>query len=121
MPKEQRSTNEAPLKEGIYERDGILYVIGPRYVARVARALASESRAELLYHLKEGPKSLEELSSVLSQSKANVSNHVRKLESLDIVTASYSPSVRGVKKSIALKVKAIVLVLYEEAVREVKI
>jgi DNA-binding transcriptional ArsR family regulator len=118
---EERSIDETPLKEGIYERDGILYVIGPRYVARVARALASESRTELLYHLKDGPKSLEELSSVLGQSKANVSNHVRKLEALDIVTASYSPSVRGVKKSIALKVRAIVLVLYEEAVKDIKV
>ncbi len=116
----EKSLDEAPLKEGIYERNGILYVIGPRYIARVARALASESRTELLYSLKDGPKSLEELSSVLSQSKANVSNHVRKLEALDIVTASYSPSVRGVKKSIALKVKAIVFVLYEGGLKELK-
>jgi DNA-binding transcriptional ArsR family regulator len=118
---EERPIDEAPFKEGIYERNGILYVIGPRYVARVARALASESRTELLYYLKDGPKSLEELSSALGQSKANVSNHVRKLEALDIVTASYSPSIRGVKKSIALKVKAIVLVLYEEAAKDLHI
>ena len=110
--------SEAPRKEGIYEREGVLYVVGPRFIARVARALASESRVELLYHLMSGPKSLEELSNLLGQSKANVSNHVRKLEALDIVTATYSPSIRGVKKSIALKVKAIILALHEKGLEE---
>lgn len=107
-----------PGKEGIYERKGVLYVIGPKYIAKVAKAIASESRTMLLHYLSKEPKSLEELSKLLKQSKANVSNHIRRLEALDLVAATYSPATRGVKKSMELKVKAIVFVLTPEALAE---
>lgn len=109
-----------PEKEGIYEKDGILYVVGPRYIAKVANALANETRTRILDILIKGPADLDELAEAIGQSKANISSQIRKLESVNIVTSRYMPGQRGIKKMVSLNVNRIVIILsklykYEES------
>ncbi len=100
-----------PEKEGIYEKDGVLYVVGARYIARVANALANETRTRILEILLDGPADLDDLADVVGQSKANISSQIRKLESVNIVTSRYLPGQRGIKKTVELNVRRIVLIL----------
>jgi len=95
-------------KEGIYIRDGVLYVIGPKFVAKVARVLSSETRTKILEVLSRGPSDLDTISKAINQSKANVSSQIRMLESIGIVKATYVPGNRGIKKIIELRAEKIV-------------
>ncbi len=104
--------DDIPLgKEGIYVRESTLYVIGPRYIAKVSKVLASETRTKILEVLQEGPADLDTISEAIGQSKANVSSQIRQLESVNIVKATYVPGNRGIRKIIELKVKKIVFLL----------
>ena len=95
-------------KEGIYIRDNVLYVIGPKFVAKVARVLSSETRTKILEVLSEGPSDLDNIAKTINQSKANVSSQIRMLESIGIVKATYVPGNRGIKKIIELRANKIV-------------
>ena len=103
-----------PSKDGIYERDGILYVIGSKYIARVASTLASDTRAKLLELIIRGVSDLDELAKLLGQSKANISNQVRRLEELDIVRSRYAPGSRGIKKLVRPRIRKIVFIVGHE-------
>ncbi len=104
-----------PAKEGIYEIDGVLYVIGSRHIVKVAKALANDTRAKIIEKLLEGPRDLNELAEDVDQSKANISNQIRKLEEVGIVKSSYNPGHRGIKKYVELNVKKIVMVFEPES------
>jgi predicted transcriptional regulator len=91
-------------KDGIYVVDRTLHVIGPRYIAMVASALASETRTKLLEYISKKPADLEEIARAIGQSKANVSSQIRKLEAVNIVKARYVPGQRGIKKVVELNV-----------------
>ena len=95
-------------KEGIYVVGRTLHVIGPRYVAMVAGALASETRARIIDYLRGGPVDLEEIARAVGQSKANISSQIRKLESVNIVRSKYAPGSRGIKKIVELNVDRVV-------------
>ncbi|MEB3806755.1 MAG: ArsR family transcriptional regulator [Desulfurococcales archaeon] len=96
-------------KEGIYARDNILYVIGPRHIAKVSKILASETRTKILEVLAEGPTDLDSLAKQIGQSKANISSQIRQLESIGIIRASYVPGNRGIKKILELNVDRILM------------
>lgn len=100
-----------PEKEGIIERDGVMYVVGSRSIARVASALANETRAKIIELLVDGPKDLDFISREIKQSKANVSSQIRRLEEVGLVSSIYQPGERGIKKFVELKVKTLVFVL----------
>ena len=102
-----------PKKEGIMfdERERILYVVGYRNVAKVAKALSSETRTRIVDLLRKGPMGLDEISQEIDQSKANISGQIKKLEDAGIVAPQYQPGERGIKKLVALKAKVVVLVL----------
>ena len=95
-------------KEGIYIVDGKLHVIGPRYIAMVANALANETRARILRYIAKKPADLDELSHIVGQSKANISSQIRKLENVNIVRAKYIPGTRGIRKVVELNVNQII-------------
>ncbi len=101
-------------KEGVYVRNGVMYVVGARYVARVSKALASETRARIIEVLSRGRADLDTLSREIGQSKANVSSQVRALEEAGIVRPIYTPGNRGIKKVIELNVRKIVMYLAPE-------
>ncbi len=102
-------------KEGIYVKDGVMFVIGTRYVTKVARALASETRARILEVLSEGPADLDTIARAIEQSKANVSSQVRILEEAGLVRPIYMPGSRGIKKVIELQVRRIIMIISKEA------
>lgn len=103
--------DELPRKEGIYERDGTLYVVGSRYVAEVASALANETRVRILELIASGVNELDEIAERIKQSKANVSSQIRRLESVKLVRSTYTPGQRGVRKVVELQVKRVVLII----------
>lgn len=95
-------------RESVIEREGILYVSGPRSIARISSALANETRTRIIELLSRGPQDLDEISKYVGQSKANVSSQIRKLEDAGIVTAKYQPGERGIKKLVELRVSSLV-------------
>ncbi|MEB3845142.1 MAG: helix-turn-helix domain-containing protein [Desulfurococcales archaeon] len=95
-------------KEGIYVEDRKLHVIGARYIAMVANALANETRVKILQHIASRPADLDELAKVVGQSKANISSQIRKLENVNIVRATYTPGNRGIRKLVELNVDKII-------------
>lgn len=103
--------SEVPHKEGIYERDGTLYVVGSRYIAEVASALANETRARILELIASGVKELDEIANKIKQSKANVSSQIRRLENVKLVRSTYTPGQRGVRKIVELQVNRIVFII----------
>ena len=103
---------DLPKKEGIIRRDGIMYVMGTRNIARVASALANDTRAKILEIIaREQVADLDKIAEEIRQSKANISSQIRKLESVGIVSATYQPGERGIKKLIELKVRTIIFVV----------
>jgi predicted transcriptional regulator len=106
-----------PTKEGIYLRDSTLYVVGSRAIAKVSSALASESRAKILVILQKGPTDLEDIATLINQSKANVSSQIRKLEEAGIVRSHYIPGQRGIKKVVELTINKIVFMITPEQER----
>ncbi len=98
-----------PDKEGIYEKDRTLYVVGARHIAKVANALANDTRAKILEMLASGPMDLDDIAEAIGQSKANISSQIRRLETVNIVRSTYKPGQRGIKKVVELNVDQIVL------------
>jgi DNA-binding transcriptional ArsR family regulator len=100
-----------PEKEGIVERGGVMYVVGSRSIARVASALANETRARIIELLVDGPKDLDFIAREIRQSKANISSQIRRLEEVGLVSSIYQPGERGIKKFVELKVNTLMFVL----------
>ncbi len=103
-----------PKREGIIERDGIMYVVGYRHIAKVAQALGSETRTRIIELLAEKPEGLDEIAEKLGQSKANISSQIRRLEEIGIVAPTYQPGTRGIRKLVELRIRAVVFVLSRE-------
>lgn len=100
-----------PGKDGIVERGRVMYVGGARSIAKIAAALANETRAKIIESLAEGPKDLDNLAQEMGQSKANISSQIKKLEDVGIVTSVYMPGTRGIKKYVELRIDALVISL----------
>ena len=98
-------------EEGIIEKDGVMYVVGHRNIAKVAQALSNETRARIIALLAKHPEGLDQIAEEIGQSDANISSQIRKLEEVGIVAPKYQPGNRGIRKLVELKVNAIVFVL----------
>ena len=104
-----REGGRPPLsKDGIYLVGRELHVIGPRYIAMVATALANETRVRILQYISRKPADLDEIANAVGQSKANVSSQIRKLENVKLVRARYEPGHRGIRKVVEPAVDRIV-------------
>jgi len=99
------------LKPGVYERDGVLVVVGEEYIYRVANALASPTRVRILHELVEREADIGEIAEMIGQSKANASTQVKRLEELGLVRTEYRPGARGVRKVVKTAVREIRLVI----------
>lgn len=104
-------------KEGIFERNGVYCVVGPRYIYTFTQALASETRIRILELLEEGVGSLDEISERLGQSKANISNQIKRLEDVGLVYGFYEAGRRGIKKRVKSSFKAAIIALSPEGLR----
>ncbi|MEM1549690.1 MAG: ArsR family transcriptional regulator [Candidatus Methanomethylicia archaeon] len=88
----------------------ILKVEGERII-EIASALSSKTRLEILKRVREKEIDVEELASIINQSKANTSAQLRILERAGLVKTIYKPGIRGVKKVCTSNIKEIVLKL----------
>lgn len=103
----EKEAAEPTRKPGIYERDGVLYVIGDEYVERVASALSSPTRLQILRHLLQKEADVGEIAQMVGQSKANASTQIRRLEEAGLIRTIYKPGARGVKKLCKATVKEV--------------
>ncbi|MDM7276050.1 MAG: ArsR family transcriptional regulator [Thermoprotei archaeon] len=101
-------------KEGVVERENLMYVSGSKPIARIASALANETRAKIIELIAAGPKDLDFIAREIKQSKANVSSQIRRLEEVGLVSSIYQPGERGIKKFVELRVDALILLLKKD-------
>jgi len=99
------------ITKGKWIDGGVMYVAGEEFIARVAAALASVTRLRILGLIFNQEMGIEELAEKLGQSKANISTHVKRLETEDLVKAVYVPGQRGVKKIAKPNVREIRIIL----------
>jgi len=91
------------------EKDGILTVKGAE-IAKVAAALASDTRVRILSFVKQKEADIGEIADLIKQSKANASAQVRILERAGLLKTVYKPGIRGVKKVCTTSIKEIRMV-----------
>ncbi|MEM0005571.1 MAG: helix-turn-helix domain-containing protein [Ignisphaera sp.] len=99
------------LRRGIWIEGDTMYVAGEEFIEKVASALASITRLRILGLAFKEDMGIEDLASRLSQSKANISTHVKRLEEANIVRPVYLPGQRGVKKITKPTIKEIRILL----------
>ncbi len=109
--KEKEKKMGISVKPGIVEEDGILIVRGDEYILRVASALASPTRLEILRYVINKEADVGEIAELIKQSKANASAQVKKLEEAGLLKTIYKPGQRGVKKICSTKIKEIRIIL----------
>ena len=85
MVTSEKEMPESMRKPGIYERNGVLYVIGDEYIERVASALSSPTRLQILRHLLQKEADVGEIAQMVGQSKANASAQIRRLEEAGLI------------------------------------
>ncbi|MEM1559944.1 MAG: helix-turn-helix domain-containing protein [Ignisphaera sp.] len=107
--------NKNKVRRGIWIEGDVMYVAGEEFIEKVASSLASLTRLRILGLIYKEEMGIEDLADKLSQSKANISTHVKRLEEANIVRAIYLPGQRGVKKIAKPAVKEIRILLYELA------
>ncbi len=106
--REEFKIPEAP---GIYVFEDTLIAKGEEYVRRVASALSSQTRLKILKHLRSKEIDVGKIAELIDQSKANASAQIRILEQAKLITTTYKPGLRGVKKLCKSSIKCIVLLL----------
>jgi predicted transcriptional regulator len=113
MTEEMRKESKA--RRGIWIEGDVMYVAGEEFIEKIASALASLTRLRIVGLTFKGDMGIEDLAEKLSQSKANISTHVKRLEEANIVRAIYLPGHRGVKKIAKPTVREIRIILSELA------
>lgn len=104
--------NISTSKEGIYEENGVLIVKGIEYINRIASALASRTRLEILKLVKRKKElDIGEIADYIDQSRANASAQIKRLEDVGLIRTSYKPGQRGVKKICWTNIKEIRIIL----------
>ncbi len=105
------SENISSSKEGIYEENGVLIVKGIEYINRIASALASKTRLEILKLVRKKELDIGEIADYIDQSRANASAQIKRLEDIGLIKTSYKPGQRGVKKVCWTNIKEIRIIL----------
>ncbi|MCI2415464.1 MAG: ArsR family transcriptional regulator [Candidatus Aramenus sp.] len=81
----------------------------PEEIMRIADALSSMTRINILKIVAESPKSVTELSEELQMTKGNVSSQLALLESAGLIEVEYSNGVKGIKKMVKNKYDKIII------------
>jgi len=105
------STDSAKSGRGIEIENDIMYVRSVEDLLKVAEALSSRTRIEILGLIASQEMGIEDIARILGQSKANISTHVKRLEEANLVKPEYRPGQRGVKKIARLTVRRIIIEL----------
>ena len=72
-------------------------------IEKVAKALSSKTRRQILLHIKVHPMDVSNIASVLSMTEANISAQIKKLENAGLIICSYKSGDHGVRKISSLK------------------
>ncbi|MHA1264997.1 MAG: ArsR/SmtB family transcription factor [Candidatus Helarchaeota archaeon] len=67
-------------------------------MSKIAKALASETRWQILKLLKRQKLDVSQIAELLEQTEANISAQIKILEKAKLITSKYEPGVHGVKK-----------------------
>lgn len=89
------------------ENEGNILTVEGEDIAKVAMALSSPTRIQILNFIKYKEVDMQEIAELIKQSKANASAQMRILEEVGLVKTSYKPGIRGVKKVCSTDVKEI--------------
>ncbi len=84
-------------------------VVSDSNVAVIAKALASETRWQILKLLSSQKLDVSQIAEKLNQTEANISAQVKILEKAHLITSNYEPGAHGVKKVCAPAVKKLII------------
>jgi len=73
-------------------------IVEDENVAKIAKALASKTRWQILKLLKEKKMDVSRIAEVLNQTEANISAQVKILEKAGLIKSKYEPGEHGVRK-----------------------
>lgn len=102
---------KVPEAPGIYTSNNILVAKGEEYVRKVASALSSQTRLKILRYLRSKDMDVGKVAELIEQSKANASAQIRILEQAKLLTTTYKPGLRGVRKLCKSDIKYVILIL----------
>jgi len=94
------------LIKSLFEINGVILfmsnpkelVVSDSNVARIAKALASETRWKILKLLRIEKMDVSKIAEKLNQTEANISAQIKILEKAALIITNYEPGVHGVKK-----------------------
>ncbi len=84
-------------------------VVEDENVAKIAKALASKTRWQILKLLKEKKMDVSRIAEVLNQTEANISAQVKILEKAGLIRSKYEPGEHGVRKVCEPAVEKIII------------
>ncbi len=84
-------------------------VVEDESVAKIAKALASKTRWQILKLLREKKMDVSRIAEVLNQTEANISAQVKILEKAGLIRSKYEPGEHGVRKVCEPAVERIVI------------
>ncbi|MEX2702284.1 MAG: ArsR/SmtB family transcription factor [Candidatus Baldrarchaeia archaeon] len=84
-------------------------VVEDESVAKIAKALASKTRWQILKLLREKKMDVSRIAEVLNQTEANISAQVKILEKAGLIRSRYEPGEHGVRKVCEPAVERIVI------------
>lgn len=90
-------------------------VSDPEELLKIANALSSITRINILNLVAEKPLDVTDLSQVLGMTKSNVSAHIASLEEAGLIEVKYENGKKGIRKMVSLKHQTIVISLGSNA------
>lgn len=84
-------------------------VVEDESVAKIAKALASKTRWQILKLLREKKMDVSRIAEVLNQTEANISAQVKILEKAGLIRSRYEPGEHGVRKVCEPAVERIII------------
>lgn len=85
------------------------FIVEDENVAKIAKALASKTRWQILKLLKDKKMDVSRIAEVLNQTEANISAQVKILEKAGLVKSKYEPGEHGVRKVCEPAVEKIII------------
>jgi len=84
-------------------------IVEDESVAKIAKALASKTRWQILKLLREKKMDVSRIAEVLNQTEANISAQVKILEKAGLIKSKYEPGEHGVRKVCEPAVERIII------------
>ncbi len=88
-------------------------IVSDDNVAKIAKALSSETRWEILKLLRGKRMDVSRIAETLKQTEANISAQIKMLEKAGLIKSYYAPGQHGVKKICEPAVKRVVIIISE--------